>query len=848
VAILCIIATGAAGAILGIDFGTEWIKVAQLRGRTGDIILNEQSSRKTSPVFTFKDNILLFGADAKNLETKQPDITYKHLWPLVGYPYGDPIAEQQKGFHAYELQEVDEGYGYAVKVGGMNGTLPIEAMVGIVLGYVRELSTKHVGHATKDCVITVPPFWTHHQRQAVLDAAKIGGLTVLQLLNHHTALGINFALARKEMEGDNNVIFYDMGASTTTATLVKISVNRTTSTPVSTVRIVDFSSVENLGGRDFDLRIAKYIVDDVKSKKNLDVSFEGNKRAFSKILRESIKTKEILSANTATGISIEGLLGDYDYRGHITRVQFEEITADLVDRAVTPLKKILEDNEVEYPKDSIPFIEIVGGGARVPKVQQKLVEYLGRDLDRHLNGDEAAVMGAAFYAALLSPLYRVSGIKVKDVSPFQLVATVTSKNGTIDQTTEIVPVGVRYGYRKSVNLVSEEDLTVEARYGDSGKLASAYRVQGSRGHVGSWKILVETAIAKYNYSKTEGAQIHLHFKLNPNGLVELDKAEAELTVYTIPAVKAKKNTTIESTKDTASSAESSSTESEETETATTPADPVVDDSTTEVTPEAPPPPVKRIQRVPLVSYSSSSPGLKYTTFKQVEKGLSAIRVLIEEKREKEKAKSTLESYIYNMRDKIESSEELKKFTNEQQREEFSSALSAAGDWLYDEGDDSDTTSYKDKLSTLKSLGDAIQHRVQESQDRPSMLLKVYKAMNNTNSQLVNITNRREVKQEEVDTYLEQCTDLKTWMQSKLEDQEKKELWEEPVVTSEQVWSRWTVVSSRPNSCYEELSKKLLSPRLRLTEKRRSRTSSSLEMTCRRTSSLKMASLLSMVNP
>jgi len=322
-------------------------------------VLNEQSSRKTPASFTFKDGILLYGSDARNLETKQPDITYKQLWPLMGVPYGDQAAEAQRKFHSYELVELDGGY--AVHVAGMNGTLPVEVMVGFVMGYVRDIASKYLGHSTKDCVITIPPFWTHHQRQAVLDAAKIGGLSVLALLNQPTALGINFASARKDLGNESHVVFYDMGSATSTVSLLHIQVNSTGKQPVSTVHVLDFAWEEGLGGREFDLRIADYIVEDVKAKKGYDVSRQGNKRAFAKILKESLKVKEVLSANIETGIGIEGLVEDYDYRGHITRTKFEEISSDLIEKAVAPLSRLLNDNE-EVPKESIQFIETFGGG------------------------------------------------------------------------------------------------------------------------------------------------------------------------------------------------------------------------------------------------------------------------------------------------------------------------------------------------------------------------------------------------------------------------------------------------------------------------------------------------------
>jgi len=820
---LCtILILGAYAGILGIDFGAEWIKVAQIRGRVPDIILNEQSNRKTTAAFTFKDGIILYGSDAKGLETRQPEITYKHLWPLLGAAHGDPAVEAKNSFYAYPLEELEQGL--AINVEGLNGTFPLESLVGVLFGYIKELSSKHIGRDTRDCVITVPPFWSHRQRQAVFDAAKVGGLNVISLLNQPTALGVHFVLTRKDLEAENNVIFYDMGASTTTVSLLTVQINTTATTPTSTVKMVDFEYEENLGGRDFDLRIAKYIVDDVMQKKGLDVSESGNRRAFAKVLKEAAKTKEVFSANTETGISFDGLVGDYDYRGHINRNKFEELSEDLFERAAAPLRRLFEENE-QVSKENVKYVEIFGGGIRVPGVQQKLNQFLGREVDKHLNGDEAAVFGAAFYAALQSPLYRVTGIKVKDIFPYQINGEVRSTSGSLDKKTELVPVGVRYGFRKTLSLNTEEDFSVDATYGPSGKFAKDYRVTALNGQIGSWNVIVDSAISRYNYSKTEGPTIQLNFKLSQSGILELEKAEAELTVFTLSTPKKKNVTkiipTAETTEEAAPTEEGSTTTSDPVVDGESPAETPIEENSEKVPEETAeattekseeeedlkPVYNKRIQRVTLTVIPKNVAGLSYTNFRQVEKGLQSIKLLIEEKREKEREKSTLESYIYDMKDKIAENAQYIKYSNEEQREAFSTALVAAAEWLDDEGYDAEASGYRGKLSGLKAFGDAIKNRIDEADKRPATVKKVYKSINTTVNQLFNITEKREVKQEEVDSFLDKCEEIKKFIVESSLEQEKKELWEEPVFTSEELWSKWTLAEFKAKMLLRRALKK-----------------------------------------
>eukprot|EP01117_Protostelium_nocturnum_P005009 TRINITY_DN1810_c0_g1_i1.p1 TRINITY_DN1810_c0_g1~~TRINITY_DN1810_c0_g1_i1.p1 ORF type:complete len:923 (-),score=444.06 TRINITY_DN1810_c0_g1_i1:147-2915(-) len=803
---------GANSTVIGIDFGTEWVKMSHIYRRSSEIVENEHSGRKTSPSFTFKDQIIVYSSDAKNLATKQPESVYKDLWPLLGKTIESEVVSKSSPFYPFPLEKLNETLG--VPVSGLNGTIPVENLVGVVMRYLRELAKKHTNQIhVKDCVITVPPFWKHHERQAVLDAAKIGGWNVLSLLNHPTAVAINFALARSKELNDTNALFLDIGASTTTYSLVNFKNNNSTNskTGVTTIHVVDFVWQENLGGRDFDLKIAEFIAKDVEKKHKVDV--RSNKKAWTKILKEAQKTKEVLSANQETYIGIEGLTSDIDYKGKITRQEFESMSADLLSQFVPLLEKLLQDNSVS--KESLSFIETFGGGIRIPKIQQILVEYIGRDLDKHVNGDEGAVMGAAWFAALQSPLYKVAGFKTKDVFPFSIEASISSPSQEFDRTEEIVPVGVKYGYRKVMNLKADESFVVSVEYGPNGKTTS-----NKRSLIGKWAVDISPG-AKYN---KENGTLNVSFRLTSSGVFELEKAELEVTIVTLPPPTEppkveEEKTEVESTSESTPS--SDSTESTESSSSTEPTE-ASSESTEAPKEEAkketkektkakketkPQGPTTKIHRVPLNVVPVKYFGLTPAQFYLADEALENINEIVRRKKEKEFEKSTLEAYIYEMKEKLSSDSEFEKFTNETQRESFLEALSAAGDWLYDEGEDTDIDTYREKAKSLKAFGDPIKERISEHTLRPQMLLKVFKVMNETMTSLNNITAKREVTEEEVEKFVDSCTELKNWMQTKLEEQDLVPLHQDPVVTTQTIWGRWQVIEYKAKTLLRRSLKK-----------------------------------------
>jgi hypoxia up-regulated 1 len=296
---------------------------------------------------------------------------------------------------------------------------------GQILAYAANIATNTMGSPVKDFSITVPPFWTHSQRQALLDAAKIAGVNVLSLINQNAAIALNFGIERTFKEPEH-VIFYDMGASNLQVSLYKFTSSEDKKKKTfSGAQLLAQAWDDTLGGRAFDQAIVDYVLSKVQKEKKITVEAKG----LVKLQKAVKKAKEILTANKDTTLGVDSLVPDFDLRMKITREEVEGLFTDLFVRALEPVKRVLATSGLTV--EQINAIEIVGGGVRIPKIQQLLQEHFNREqLDKHLNGDEAAVFGAALYAASISAQHRTREFKFKDAQ-FGHFPILVSKTGGI---------------------------------------------------------------------------------------------------------------------------------------------------------------------------------------------------------------------------------------------------------------------------------------------------------------------------------------------------------------------------------------------------------------------------------
>uniref|UniRef100_A0A673MQD2 Hypoxia up-regulated protein 1 n=1 Tax=Sinocyclocheilus rhinocerous TaxID=307959 RepID=A0A673MQD2_9TELE len=406
-------------AVMSVDLGSEWMKIAIVKpGVPMEIALNKESRRKTPVAVCLKENERLFGDSALGVAVKNPKVVYRFLQSILGKTADNPqVAQYQKHFPEHQMQR-DEKRGTVFFKFSEELQYTPEELLGMILNYSRGLAQDFAEQLIKDAVITVPAYFNQAERRAVLQAAHIAGLKVLQLINDNTAVALNYGVFRRKDINSTaqNIMFYDMGSGSTTATIVTYQTVKTKESgtqPQLQIRGVGFD--RTLGGFEMELRLrdhlAKLFNEQKKSKKDV----RENLRAMAKLLKEAQRLKTVLSANAEHMAQIEGLMDDIDFKAKVTRSEFEALCEDLFDRVPGPVKEALA--AAEMTMDEIDQVILVGGSTRVPRVQDVLLKAVGKEeLSKNINADEAAAMGAVYQAAALSKAFKVKPFLVRDAA------------------------------------------------------------------------------------------------------------------------------------------------------------------------------------------------------------------------------------------------------------------------------------------------------------------------------------------------------------------------------------------------------------------------------------------------
>ncbi|RCH82779.1 Hypoxia up-regulated protein 1, partial [Rhizopus stolonifer] len=432
--LLCTIVPIAQAAVMSIDYGTEWFKVGLIKpGMPLDVALNKDSKRKTQSVVTIRHDERIYGSDAISLAGRFPHLTYSNLKSIVAKRFDDPLVEEFRRRYVNKMV-IDTERDMPAFIHNETTQLSVEELIAYQFQNAKQQASATAGENVKDCVITVTPFANQYERQSILDAAELAGLNVLSLMHDETAVALNYAVNREIGANPENHIFYDMGAGSTVASIVTFSnvetkegkITRTA--PQLEVKGVGFD--RTLGGHELDVRVQQLLAAGFmkvnEGRVKTDVRDSSN--AMTRLMKESNRVKQILSANTETVASIESLHEGIDFKLKVTRTQLEEICQDLIARVKSPIEVALEAANMTV--DDIQSVVLVGGGVRVPSVQQQLIDLVGaQKIAKNVNGDEAAVLGAAFRGASLSNQFRLSKqISIKDVTLFPVEVSYKPEN------------------------------------------------------------------------------------------------------------------------------------------------------------------------------------------------------------------------------------------------------------------------------------------------------------------------------------------------------------------------------------------------------------------------------------
>ncbi|XP_076438403.1 hypoxia up-regulated protein 1-like isoform X9 [Babylonia areolata] len=539
---LCLPALGRL-AVMSIDLGGEFMKIAIVKpGVPMEIVLNKESSRKTRSIVAFRDGERHFANDAYNTGVRFPSKAFWFLTHIIGRSYDDPVVEQfRQRFTYYKDSMVKDEERGTVLFKESDGTLySTEELLGMMLEKAREYAQDFAEQTIKDAVITVPPYYSQAERRAVITAAELVGINVLQLMNDNAAVALNYGVFRRKNFNTTAqyYMFYDMGATSTVATVVSYQVvktkegTRVDSNPQLTVKGVGYD--RTLGGLEMTLRLRDHLAQVFNGQKKRPVKVEDSPRAMAKLLKEAERVKKVLSANVDHKAQVEGLLEGEDFSAKVTREEYLNLIKDLLERVTKPVEDALKTSEITMPE--ISEIILMGGGSRLPRVQELLLEHSGKsDLGKSINTDEAAALGAVYQAAFLGKGFKVKTFHVRDANiypvnvEFEKQKTAEDGQGATARTIKRTLFGRMnpYPQRKVMTFNKHfKDFTFDVRYGDLEFMPEAERKAFASQSLTNVNLTgVETAYAKHG-EEAEYKGVKAHFRMDESGILHLEKVEA----------------------------------------------------------------------------------------------------------------------------------------------------------------------------------------------------------------------------------------------------------------------------------------------------------------------------------
>jgi heat shock protein 5 len=398
------------GTVIGIDLGTTYSCVGAFRNGRVEIIANDQGNRITPSYVAFMENgVRLVGDAAKNQATINPENTVFDVKRLIGRQYSDKSVQADKKLVPYHIISQDNKPMVQVQVNGKTLKFAPEEISAMVLQKMKTTAETFLGKDIENAVITVPAYFNDAQRQATKDAGTIAGLQVRRIINEPTAAAIAYGMDKTG--GEANVLVFDLGGGTFDVTLLVID--------NGVFEVLATNGDTHLGGEDFDQRVMKYFIDQMKKKNNVDISKD--KRALQKLRKEVERVKRALSSQQQARLEVEELAEGFDLSETLTRAKFEELNSDLFKKTLGPVGRVLEDAGLD--KEDIDEIVLVGGSTRIPKVQSLLTEYFGgKEPNKGINPDEAVAYGAAVQGGILSGEggEATSDLLLLDVTPLSL--------------------------------------------------------------------------------------------------------------------------------------------------------------------------------------------------------------------------------------------------------------------------------------------------------------------------------------------------------------------------------------------------------------------------------------------
>ena len=399
------------GKIIGIDLGTTNSCVSVMEGNTPKVIENAEGTRTTPSIVAYmEDGEILVGAPAKRQAVTNPTNTLFAIKRLIGRKFSEEAVQKDIGLMPYKIVKADNGDAW-VEV--RDKKLAPPQISAEVLRKMKKTAEDYLGEEVTEAVITVPAYFNDSQRQATKDAGKIAGLEVKRIINEPTAAALAFGMDQGGNK-DRKVVVYDLGGGTFDVSIIDLA-------DVDGEKQFEVLSTNGdtfLGGEDFDQRIIDYIITEFKKERGVDLSKDV--LALQRLKEAAEKAKIELSSSNQTEVNLPyitmGAAGPEHLNMKITRAKLEALVEDLIERTIAPCRTAIKDAGIKV--SDIDDVILVGGMTRMPKVQEKVKEFFGKEPRRDVNPDEAVAVGAAVQGSVLSGDRK--DVLLLDVTPLSL--------------------------------------------------------------------------------------------------------------------------------------------------------------------------------------------------------------------------------------------------------------------------------------------------------------------------------------------------------------------------------------------------------------------------------------------